>query len=475
MSDTLEHARIIPFDQKFHIGLIRQGPYIITTIIANSLLIFYTDYIGLKQVWIFGLAYFLFGFWNAVNDPIFGYYSDIRVSKGGLRVPLMKIGMPIMLAGFFMLVLVPRGWADWNIFLILLFGLVIFDFGKALSMVNYDAFCITIANNPKERARLNLVVSYVGIIPGALIGVVPAYFLTGDFTYIQILLLFIALVVIFFVLTWYSLMRLKEPSDIYLIKQSNEREQDKKDTNAFTLKEGFSQTLTSKPFIVLLVFRFIVFFYHGLYYTNLIYMMKWVIGIQGILALLVAGAGGIMINVMYPIIMKIRNKIGTIKTIRLGILMGIPGYIMMFFATDIWTLTIGYVISTISFSGLFFEGVLLGDISDDDYLRTRKQKKGMFVSIYGFFNTLSNALVILVYTLALTYFRYDGELPAQSDFTILGLRILAAILPISAALLAFIVLRFFPLQGERYEQLRVEVDKLYSKKEEPNPTDIKDS
>ncbi len=147
-----------------------------------------------------------------------------------------------------------------KIFLILLFGLVIFDFGKALSMVNYDAFCITIANNPKERARLNLVVSYVGIIPGALIGVVPAYFLTGDFTYIQILLLFIALVVIFFVLTWYSLMRLKEPSDIYLIKQSNEREQDKKDTNAFTLKEGFSQTLTSKPFIVLLVFRFIVFF-----------------------------------------------------------------------------------------------------------------------------------------------------------------------------------------------------------------------
>ncbi len=465
----------IPFDQAIKIGLVKQGPYIISTIIANSLLIFYTDYIGLKLIWLFGLANLIFSIWNAVNDPIFGYYSDIRVSKGGLRVPLIKIGLPIMLAGFFTLILVPRGWADWNIFFILLIGLVIFDFGKALSMVNYDAFCITIAKDAKQRARLNLVVSYVGIIPGALIGIVPAYVLTGNFTYIQVLLLFIALVLVFFILSYYSLILLKEPTNIYRVKSFNEKEQNNKEANAFTLKEGYSQTLTSRPFIILIIFRFIVFFYHGLYYLNLIYMMKWVIGVEGIWALLVAGAGGIMINVMYPIIMKIRNKIGTIKTIRLGILMGIPGYIIMFFATDIITLTIGYVISTISFSGIFFEGVLLGDISDDDFVRTNRQKKGMFVSIYGFFNTFSSALVLFLFTIALTYFKYNGKLDTQSDFTILGLRILATIVPITAALLAFIVLRFFPLQGERYEQLRIEVDKLYNKKEESNPTEIKES
>lgn len=461
----------IPFSQKVHIGLAKQASYIISTLINTSLLIFYTDYIGLKNVAIFGLAILVFGIWNAIDDPLFGYYSDIRVSKGKLRVPLIKIGMPIILAGFFLIVLVPRGLADWNIFLILLFGLIVFDFGKALSIVNYDAFCITIADNPKERSKLNLVVSYIGIIPGALIGIVPAYFLTGDFTYIQILILFLIIVLSFFFISFFSIMRINEPSSIYLVKKSNEKDLENKNKNVFTLKEGFSQTLTSKPFIILLLFRFVTFFFHGIYYINLIYMMKWVVPARGIVALIVAGAGGLMMNVMYPIIIKLRNKYGTVSVVRMCLIIGIPGYVIMFFATDLLTLTIGYVISTISFSGIFFESVLLGDVADDDYIRRGNEKKGMFVAIYGFFNTLSYSFAIFLYTIVLQYFQYDGTLHAQSEFTILGIRILATLLPIIAVLLAFVILKLFPLQGERYDQLRAKIDELHSKEVESAPNE----
>lgn len=451
----------IPINQKIGIALVKQSQYIMSTLIlAGSLLIFYTDFVGLNNAAIFGLAVLIFGIWNAVNDPLFGYYSDIRVSKGGFRIPLIKIGMPIMLAGFFMVILVPKGWADWNIFVLLLFGLIIFDFGKALSMVNYDAFCITIANNPDERAKLNLVISYVSIIPGALIGIVPAYFLTGDFTYIQLLLLFVSLNLVLFIISYIALIRIKEPAEIYEVVNANDSDFEGVSSNAFSLVEGFKETLGSKPFLILILWRFVAFFYHGIYYQNIIYMMKWVVPISGILTLLVAGAGGIMINVMYPIIIKLREKMGTTKVIQLGLLMGIPGYIFMFTATDIIFLTIGYVLSTISFSGIFFEGVLIGDIADDDFINTGTRKQGMFISIYGFFNTLSSSLIIFIYTIGLEFFQYNGTLEAQSEYTMFGIRFLATIIPIMAVILCVIIIQFFPLKGERYQELREKMEKI---------------
>lgn len=454
----------IPFDQKVKIALVKQSQYIMTTLFfVGSLLIFYTDYIGLENIAIFGLAILIFGVWNAINDPLFGYYSDIRVAKGKLRIPLIKIGMPIMLAGFFVVVLVPRGWADWNIFLLLLFGLIIFDFGKALSMVNYGAFCITIADHPNERAKLNLVISYVSIIPGALIGIVPAYFLTGNFTYVHILMLFLTLNLVFFMISYIALIRVKEPPEIYLHKSNDETDIEDNQEQPFTLVEGFKQTMGSKAFLILIIFRFTAFFYHGTYYQNLIYMMKWVVPISGIMALLVAGAGGIMINVMYPIIMKLRKRFGTVGTIQICLIMGIPGYIIMFFAADILTLMIGYVISTLSFSGLFFEGVLLGDIADEDFVNTGNKKQGMFSAMYGFFNTLSFSLVIFLYTVGLEYFQYDGTLESQSDFTISGIRALATLLPIFAVILCLIIIQFYPLKGERYEEFRQKIEELHSK------------
>ena len=146
----------ILLNQKMHIGIRKQCQYVLTTLIANALLIFYTDFIGLGNVAIFGLAILLYSFWNAINDPVFGYYSDIRVNKGKLRLPLIKICMPIMIYGILMAVLIPTGLQDMHIFIYLIIVLVIFDLGKALSMVNYDAFSKAIANSPSILLKMKI-------------------------------------------------------------------------------------------------------------------------------------------------------------------------------------------------------------------------------------------------------------------------------------------------------------------------------
>ena len=52
---------------------------------------FFTKFMGMDE----GLAsvvWILFGIWNAVNDPLFGYISDRTKSKLGRRIPYIRYG-----------------------------------------------------------------------------------------------------------------------------------------------------------------------------------------------------------------------------------------------------------------------------------------------------------------------------------------------------------------------------------------------
>ena len=112
---------------------------------------------------------------------------------------------------------------------------------------------------------------------------------------------------------------------------------------------------------------------------------------------------------------------------------------------------------------------LVADVADDDFLKTGTRKQGMFISIYHFFNTLSSSIVIALYTVGLEFFNYDGTLESQSDFTTFGIRFLATIIPIIAVILCFLIIQFFPLKGERYQELRTKMEELHSE-EDTEPT-----
>ncbi len=490
--------------KKIHIGLFKQAQYMMSTIINTSLVIFYTDFIGMENNTTYGLAILIYGFWNAVNDPIFGYLSDKKVSEGGLRKPLMRKGMPLMLIGFLMTILVPPGWQDWQLFIMLFIGLIIFDFGKALSMVNYQAYNITIADTPQKRSKLNMIVSYVGFIPGALIGIVPTVFLTGDFTYRQVLGVFMGVTISFFIIARYSLTKMPESREMYEkgtsksspkydtevkkeinkseIKTEEETKQENKnnvsintdnelpdyeeivsETNEpISLKQSFKHTYKSKPFRFVVLYRFLACFFQTIYYNNLIYMMNWVVDTSPIWSLLIPGAGGLIINGLYPYLTKLRKRNGTVPTIIRCFTIAIPGYIIMYFAMNIWMLLIGYSLTTVALSALYlFDPVLIGDVDDEDFLNTGHHKQGMFVSIHGFFITLASSAASFLLTYFLDFFGYDGTANFQTPYAVEGIRIISSVLPMSAVIGCILVLKFYPLQGEYYKKVRFGLADIY--------------
>ena len=74
-------------------GIASLGLSTISGVYGAMLTIFYQDYLGMAAKWI-ALASIIYGIWNAVNDPVFGFISDSTTSKHGRRIPYMRYTAP---------------------------------------------------------------------------------------------------------------------------------------------------------------------------------------------------------------------------------------------------------------------------------------------------------------------------------------------------------------------------------------------
>ena len=65
----------IPNKAKFFLAFPVMPVALSNTLIHNAYIKFYTDMIGLDVEYV-GLLYFVFGIWNAINDPLLGAFID---------------------------------------------------------------------------------------------------------------------------------------------------------------------------------------------------------------------------------------------------------------------------------------------------------------------------------------------------------------------------------------------------------------
>ena len=105
--------------------------------IGSWLFTFYTIEVGLSLIE-FGLLFMIYGIWNAINDPVIGFYMDKLNPKKGRRVPWIIYGTIPMTFGFIGLWWVPFTTKD----LVFLYGLImlfLFDTGFTMCMTAWGA------------------------------------------------------------------------------------------------------------------------------------------------------------------------------------------------------------------------------------------------------------------------------------------------------------------------------------------------
>ena len=66
-----------------------------TFVVSIGLTYYFTSFRGLDAS-LAATVWLLFGIWNAVNDPLFGFISDRTKNKLGRRIPYIRFGAPII-------------------------------------------------------------------------------------------------------------------------------------------------------------------------------------------------------------------------------------------------------------------------------------------------------------------------------------------------------------------------------------------
>jgi GPH family glycoside/pentoside/hexuronide:cation symporter len=101
---------------------------------------------------------------------------------------------------------------------------------------------------------------------------------------------------------------------------------------------------------------------------------------------------------------------------------------------------------------------MLADVVDFDELEGGRRREGAFTSILSYVLKFGTTLTLLITGPVIELTGFDAHKVLQDPGTIRGLRILFAVVPATAALLAAIALRRYPLTRARMNTIRARLE-----------------
>ncbi|MFW9926895.1 MAG: MFS transporter, partial [Candidatus Thorarchaeota archaeon] len=144
----------LPTRSKFAFGLSQASINLLQVIALGSAITFYYNIkLGLSEEWI-SLAWILFAFWNAINDPLFGILQERIDTDIGRRIPVLRYGAPFYAITFVICWFPFLGSTQIALFWNLL--LVLFLFDSMFTMVGLVITAIPVEMCITQEARSNL-------------------------------------------------------------------------------------------------------------------------------------------------------------------------------------------------------------------------------------------------------------------------------------------------------------------------------
>jgi len=391
---------------------------------------------------------------NAINDPLLGQMSDRTNPKkwGSRRTIYIRYGAPIW-ALTFMLV-----WFPWSfdnqiiIFIHFIISICLFDTFFTLVVLVWLALMPEMTSDLDERNKANFIATVLGAI-----FVIPMFIIVGEMDPTSS-----AFVLLMLIITIFSTILLIITS--FLCKEKPEFQKDE----GLPLIKAVKETLRLKSFLT----------YMGYIFCN---AFNGAIGLSYLFVyLLILGEGGLLYyfaifffigygsNILC---MKLRPKWGMRKILlRFGVLQVIFSYILftvIVFVDAPIIVVIGLTISSFLGGYTIFNNPLLYLSIDEDELRNGSRREGMFLGMDALIHKPSQSIGPIVATFILGVFGYVQNSPLpQSASALFGIKILMFLIPSIVSTIGLIFMFFYPLHGEKLDDMREKLQVLHAEKRE---------
>ena len=429
----------------------------------------YIDIYGLKAAWV-GIVWAIYGIWNAVNDPLAGYWSDRTHTRFGRRIPWIA-GLFIPLSVTFYFLFVPpesvKLAAGTPLLLYFLFFVLVFDLLWSLVVMNWTALFPEMVPDEKMRAEVSgwrEVFSLVGLMIGVAL---PPVIAGEDWSNVSTVALLISVVTALFF-------------GISLLGSRERREFQQDEPLSFV--ESIRFTLTNRDFLFFLGANLMVQFVFLALTSTIPFYAKYALRIQSEItffgltldpglqnSLLLGGALLLALPgmLLWTIVAK---RIGSWRALRICMLISAVTLLLFFLPQSFPG---GLAITSVyglSLAGLMMlTNPLIADMVDEDELKTGARREGLYFGMNGFIIRFAFTIQGLITAAVLTTTGYVASTdtvlyPEQPAAAVLGIRAMIALFPPIALVVGYFLLGKYSLHGERLDSVQDEVSALHAQK-----------
>ncbi|GAB4160493.1 MAG: MFS transporter [Candidatus Promineifilaceae bacterium] len=430
----------------------------------------YIDVLGLAARWV-GLAWSIYGVWNAINDPLSGYWSDRTKTRWGRRIPWIAGSFIPLSITFYFLWTPPAGLVAGRSTGLLLYFLgfvLLFDFFWTVVVMNWTALFPEMVPDERQRAVVSAwrqIFSLVGLLIGVALPPVLAGADWGNRGNMALLLAVVT--AIFFGLSLLG---------------SRERRIFHQDM-ALPFRQALRATLANRDFLFFLGANLMIQFIFMMLAATVPFYTKYALNIQGPLALpngmtlaaelqtsLFLAVAFIVAMPAMPIWMKLAQRWGARGILQICCLTTAAALVYFFWPTGFYAGILGTTLLGLNLAGLLMlTDLLVADVVDADELTTGARREGMYFGMNGFVIRFAFTIQGFITGTVLTLSGYvspaNGSLlAAQPASAVMGIRWMLAGIPAIAAILACLLLLGYSLHGQKLTDMQTRVAALHEQK-----------
>ena len=423
-------------------------------ITGGALTYFFVNHLGMSPGYS-ATCWLLFGLWNALNDPLFGFISDKTKSVLGRRIPYIRYGSIIVALVFIL------SWTIWfpartdnTLFIQMFLSLFLFDSLYTAIATSLYVMPFEMAVTNKARGKIMLVKLIFGLlalsVPLVLLAELENLLGSSEEAFRRLMLVIGAAAgaIMFFSTFFY-----KENG------YTKEEEQ-------YPFVRSLVTCLKNKSFLVFESISFSVTFIQ----TALMIGLSYYFDAFGINYLFCYGA--MFLGILFGIWLWM--KPGSIWRVKKSIILmclifGLTLAVMLILGQYTAAGVIGFFGAGIGFAGGMYEVPLMfGDVMDYDEKLCGLRREGMYAGVNSLICKPAISFANALFPIMLGWFGYNTALSvsAQSATAKLGVRVAWLAIPIVLLLLcAALIARFYPLGGAEWDKTKEELALRHEEKQ----------
>ena len=444
----------ISFKEKYSFGLGAIGKDMVYGIIATFSMIYLTDQVGLNAAFV-GTMFFAAKFWDAINDFFMGMIIDNTHSRWGKFKPWLLIGTFInaaVLVWFFS----PWGVTGQQAMIVATIAYVLWGMTYTIMDIPYWSMIPNLTQDPKEREQISVIprifaaIGQIVIVGGLGIPIMNALG-GGQIGYTHFAMIIAGVFIASTLLTCIGVRN--QDNRIDPNETAAEKQQEKT-----TFKDSLTAIGQNDQHIVtiliILSYNMAINFAQG----SLLYFFKYVSGNENLFSYYTF-ASGIAVVLGLIVFPKLAQKLSRRTVYILAGTLPTVGFTMLFIGSYIVP---GSMILAIISGFIFSVGqgletgsvtVLLAETEDYGEYKFGKRNESVTFSCQTLLVKFTSALTTMLLGWALTLTGYVPN-AVQSASTLLGIRVIALVLPAIFALLSmFIYLKYLKLDKKMMDKV----------------------